>query len=102
MLAICPKLRTFKLWVTGAGEGEQLAELGATLRSLGHTLDQITLVYPPHTDTLPGFQVSTLLVFVPTTVQTCKLICLSTSHQIQTKSFKPVSVCVRWMNESKT
>ena len=60
MLAICPKLRTFKLWVTGAGEGEQLAGLGATLRSLGHTLDQITLVYPPHTDTLPGFQVSTL------------------------------------------
>ena len=52
--------------MTGAGEGEQLAELGATLRSLGHTLDQITLVYPPHTDTLPGFQVSTLLVSIYT------------------------------------
>jgi len=50
VLQICPKLRTFKLFVT-----ESLAELGSTLQDLGHTLDQITLVYPPATQSLSGF-----------------------------------------------
>ena len=49
MLQICPKLRTFKLFVT-----ESLASLGTTLRDLGHTLDQITLVYPPDQVSLSG------------------------------------------------
>merc|ERR1711982_68529 len=31
------------------------AELGSTLQDLGHTLDQITLVYPPATQSLSGF-----------------------------------------------
>ena len=52
MLAICPKLRTFKLFVT-----ESLAELGAILHSLGHTLDQISLVFPAEAASLTGFQV---------------------------------------------
>ena len=52
MLAICPKLRTFKLFVT-----ESLAELGAILHSLGHTLDQISLVFPAEATSLTGFQV---------------------------------------------
>ena len=52
MLAICPKLRTFKLFVT-----ESLAELGAILHSLGHTLDQISLVFPAEVASLSGFQV---------------------------------------------
>ena len=57
MLAICPKLRTFKLFVT-----ESLAELGATLHSLGHTLDQISLVFPAEAASLTGFQVGNTLV----------------------------------------
>ena len=52
MLAICPKLRTFKLFVT-----ESLSELGAILHSLGHTLDQISLVFPAEAASLTGFQV---------------------------------------------
>ena len=51
MLQICPKLRTFKLFVT-----QLLPELGSTLQDLGHSLDQITLVYPPATTSLTGFQ----------------------------------------------
>merc|ERR1719270_3070813 len=51
VLAICPKLRTFKLFVT-----ESLAELGAILHSLGHTLDQISLVFPAEAASLTGFQ----------------------------------------------
>ena len=51
VIQICPKLRTFKLFVT-----ESLPDLGSTLQTLGHTLDQITLVYAPHHDTLTGFQ----------------------------------------------
>ena len=50
-MQICPKLRTFKLFVT-----ELLPELGNTLSDLGHTLDQITLVYPPATESLSGLQ----------------------------------------------
>jgi len=51
VIQICPKLRTFKLFVT-----ESLPDLGLTLQTLGHTLDQITLVYAPHQQTLTGFQ----------------------------------------------
>jgi len=51
VIQICPKLRTFKLFVT-----ESLPDLGSTLQALGHTLDQITLVYSPHHETLTGFQ----------------------------------------------
>jgi len=51
VLEICPKLRTFKLFVT-----ESLAELGSTLQALGHTLDQISLVYPDTNTSLSGFK----------------------------------------------
>eukprot|EP00090_Calanus_glacialis_P008751 TRINITY_DN17102_c0_g1_i3.p1 TRINITY_DN17102_c0_g1~~TRINITY_DN17102_c0_g1_i3.p1 ORF type:complete len:573 (-),score=118.32 TRINITY_DN17102_c0_g1_i3:206-1924(-) len=51
VIQICPKLRTFKLFVT-----DSLPDLGLTLQTLGHTLDQITLVYTPQHDTLSGFQ----------------------------------------------
>jgi len=40
VMNICPKLRTFKLFVT-----EQLHQLGAILKGLNHSLDQVTLVY---------------------------------------------------------
>jgi len=50
VLQICPKLRTFKLFVT-----ESLASLGTTLQDLGHTLEQITLVYPQDRESLTGF-----------------------------------------------
>ena len=59
MLAICPKLRTFKLFVT-----ESLAELGATLHSLGHTLDQISLVFPAEAASLTGFQAGNTEVLI--------------------------------------
>ena len=71
---ICPKLRTFKLFVTAS-----LPDLGLTLSTLGHCLDQVvvnrllgviniitistiaiiasqvTLVYPPQHTSLTGF-----------------------------------------------
>merc|ERR1719147_439049 len=50
VLQICPKLRTFKLFVT-----ESLASLGSTLQDLGHTLEQISLVYPHDRESLTGF-----------------------------------------------
>ena len=50
VLQICPKLRTFKLFVT-----ESLASLGTTLQDLGHILEQITLVYPQDRESLTGF-----------------------------------------------
>ena len=37
-MEICPKLRTFKLFVTAS-----LPDLGATLGTLGHCLDQVRL-----------------------------------------------------------
>ncbi len=40
VLHICPKLRSFKLFVTPS-----LPSLGATLDNLGHTLDEVCLVY---------------------------------------------------------
>jgi len=43
----CPKLRTFKLFVT-----EQLPQLGYTLKGLNHRLEQVTLVYN-HNPLLP-------------------------------------------------
>lgn len=51
VIQICPKLRTFKLFVT-----ESLPDLGSTLQTLGHTLEQITLVYASHHDELNGLQ----------------------------------------------
>jgi len=51
VMEICPKLRTFKLFVTAS-----LPDLGATLGTLGHCLDQVTLVYPPHHEALTGFR----------------------------------------------
>ena len=43
VMDICPKLRTFKLFVT-----ESLTELGATLAKMINSLEQVTLVYPHH------------------------------------------------------
>ena len=63
MLEICPKLRTFKLFVT-----ESLAELGSTLQALGHTLDQISLVYPDTNTSLSGFKVEWRPLIGPDTV----------------------------------
>jgi len=51
VMEICPKLRTFKLFVTASLPG-----LGSTLSTLGHCLDQVTLVYPPHHTSLAGFR----------------------------------------------
>lgn len=51
VMDICPKLRTFKLFVTASLPG-----LGSTLSTLGHCLDQVTLVYPPQHTSLAGFQ----------------------------------------------
>jgi len=50
VMDICPKLRTFKLFVTAS-----LPDLGQTLSTLGHCLDQVTLVYPPQHTSLTGF-----------------------------------------------
>jgi len=50
VMDICPKLRTFKLFVTASLPG-----LGVTLSTLGHCLDQVTLVYPPQHTSLTGF-----------------------------------------------
>jgi len=50
VIDICPKLRTFKLFVT-----EQLPSLGRTLQDLSHRLDTVTLVYRDSV-TLAGFQ----------------------------------------------
>jgi len=50
VMDICPKLRTFKLFVTAS-----LPDLGDTLSTLGHCLDQVTLVYPPQHTSLTGF-----------------------------------------------
>ena len=49
VLHVCPKLRTFKLFVT-----ESLPELGLTLAELGHTLDSVTLVWGT-SSSLTGF-----------------------------------------------
>ena len=38
VMEICPKLRTFKLFVT-----ESLSELGSTLATLGHSLEQVNI-----------------------------------------------------------
>jgi len=51
VMDICPKLRTFKLFVTDA-----LPELGITLKSLDHQLEQVTLVYSADYSHLRGFQ----------------------------------------------
>lgn len=51
VMDICPKLRTFKLFVT-----ELLPDLGYTLQGLNHSLDLVTLVYARTHTTLTGFQ----------------------------------------------
>lgn len=51
VMDICPKLRTFKLFVT-----ESLPDLGSTLSTLRHCMDQVTLVYPSHHTSLSGFR----------------------------------------------
>ena len=45
ILRICPKLRTFKLFVT-----DDLPHLGSTLANVANSLDQITLVYDDDRD----------------------------------------------------
>ena len=51
VMKICPKLRTFKLFVT-----DSLPELGATLQNLGNSLDHVTLVYSHAQTSLVGLQ----------------------------------------------
>ena len=50
VLEICPKLRTFKLFVT-----ESLPSLGTTLQNSGNCLDHVTLVFNPAHRSLNGF-----------------------------------------------
>ena len=42
VMAVCPKIRTFKLFVT-----ESLPKMGATLKNCDNSLDHVTLVYSP-------------------------------------------------------
>lgn len=49
VIPICPKLRTFKIFVT-----ESLPNLGATLQSSANALDQVTLVFGNGQTTLQG------------------------------------------------
>jgi hypothetical protein len=42
VMAVCPKIRTFKLFVT-----DSLPKMGATLQSCDNSLDHVTLVYSP-------------------------------------------------------
>jgi hypothetical protein len=51
VMDICPKLRTFKLFVTAS-----LPDLGSTLDKMNNYLEHVTLVYSAHHNTLTGFQ----------------------------------------------
>ena len=42
VMAVCPKIRTFKLFVT-----ESLPKMGATLQNCNNSLDHVTLLYSP-------------------------------------------------------
>ena len=49
VMAVCPKIRTFKLFVT-----ESLPKMGTTLQSCNNSLDHVTLVYSPRQETFPS------------------------------------------------
>ena len=46
VMAVCPKIRRFKLFVT-----ESLPKMGATLQNCNNSLDHVTLVYSPRKQT---------------------------------------------------